>query len=1096
MKKRTPSIVILIVLCLFAFIFSTGTLSKYIITTTPATVVELSANKRAYTSITVTKDNREQYSYTDGSSSLTFEEKYYLDGEWQSVTAIGEGAFQNCASLKTVDLPDSLTAIESNAFAGTGLTSVAIPAAVTTIADGAFAGCTALTGYTVDGGNANYSAADGVLYNKAGTSLLHWPGGKSGVVRIPTAVTISDSAFADASGVPAILYTGDASQAPWGSTGALIVNNQLGDSVTVSDVTRENKGTAETPQWQYTLTLSGYSESHVAVTDKNGNVTHAAVSGSEIVIPAAAYSTDRRVTLQPAKMYAFAVLAADNTLSVYNRANTIPGSGESFTPDNLTGTVYKLPTAVGVTAPDVASDWTAAKASVTTVTFEDTITPTDSTANWFSGFTACTAINLHKNGTMLLNTSSVTDMSGMFENCQLLKELDLTGLDTANVSTMNKMFRMCKALTGASRQTPVSALADERGVIFGSSFTTDNLTDMSSMFAGCSSMLSIDLSGFNTARVTSMASLFANCAAVRTIRVDDGWTTAAVTSYVSMFDSCRLLVGCNGTIFNYANNYLAYAKIDRPGVPGYLTGDYTTFMAVELGVTTGATRWEFTDGKVDFDGTDTTIKLVGLTSGISEVLLTSSAGGNVIAYVNTSNNTIEIPASIIAQNTTITITKANVVDGTPTATTPEDTTTFGTRIYLDSPFRYSKWSQFDTTTNISEMLWTPTHDDATADASNLGDIYLELVDGLATDPRKVVIQELKYYQNINGTWNEVEVPIFQSSHTLTLDPETGAAGVAVGRPEEDVLFGDVTAIYMKVALVADDIPTVTRPANPTTGSFKPYLPVPYCAPTDDTYGGFMEFDSVTRTGEYLWSFSDGSVAGYEDVTFDWISLQVADFKVPYGTQWLRVDSIKYYKNIEGGYEAVEVPLNERIFSFDLTGAQGESKNIVQLPAPVRVGDVVAVYVHVTLIEPTQLPVVTQPTDFYTNRSLHMYLYDSGQMSETVRFNAADQSAEILMMLDHDGYADYNDRILGPVWIELMEGSSNETSTVRIDELKYYVPVEGGAAYNAIGIPLDASEHTLQLVNGVAGVRLGRCDANKEPDFGDVTAVYIKVTLVE
>ena len=71
------------------------------------------------------------------------------------------------------------TGIAADAFkAPAGVKSVDIPASVTDIADGAFAGMTALTAITVDAGNGAYSSVDGVLYNKAGTTLLLVPATK------------------------------------------------------------------------------------------------------------------------------------------------------------------------------------------------------------------------------------------------------------------------------------------------------------------------------------------------------------------------------------------------------------------------------------------------------------------------------------------------------------------------------------------------------------------------------------------------------------------------------------------------------------------------------------------------------------------------------------------------------------------------------------------------------------------------------------------------------------------------------------------------------------------------------------------------------
>ena len=68
------------------------------------------------------------------------------------MTDIGYSAFENCTSLTSVTIPDSVTSIGNWTFDGcTSLTSVTIGDGVTSIAYGAFRDCTSLTSVTFEG---------------------------------------------------------------------------------------------------------------------------------------------------------------------------------------------------------------------------------------------------------------------------------------------------------------------------------------------------------------------------------------------------------------------------------------------------------------------------------------------------------------------------------------------------------------------------------------------------------------------------------------------------------------------------------------------------------------------------------------------------------------------------------------------------------------------------------------------------------------------------------------------------------------------------------------------------------------------------------
>lgn len=70
-----------------------------------------------------------------------------------SVTNIGERAFQGCNYLSSIHIPDGVTSIENRAFFSCGsLTSIHIPDSVTSIGECAFSGCQKLTSITLPQG--------------------------------------------------------------------------------------------------------------------------------------------------------------------------------------------------------------------------------------------------------------------------------------------------------------------------------------------------------------------------------------------------------------------------------------------------------------------------------------------------------------------------------------------------------------------------------------------------------------------------------------------------------------------------------------------------------------------------------------------------------------------------------------------------------------------------------------------------------------------------------------------------------------------------------------------------------------------------------
>ncbi len=136
------------------------------------------------------------YNYTIDGGTVTIIQYTGPDGaaaipgtiEFLPVTRLGDNAFAWCTSLTNVTIPESVTSIGSGAFSAcTSLTSITIPGSVTRIGDNAFYYCTRLAAITVDEFNPAYASVDGVLFDKAQTTLIQFPAGKAA-----TAYTIPD----------------------------------------------------------------------------------------------------------------------------------------------------------------------------------------------------------------------------------------------------------------------------------------------------------------------------------------------------------------------------------------------------------------------------------------------------------------------------------------------------------------------------------------------------------------------------------------------------------------------------------------------------------------------------------------------------------------------------------------------------------------------------------------------------------------------------------------------------------------------------------------------------------------------------------------
>ena len=207
----------------------------------------------------------------------------------------------------------------------------------------------------------------------------------------------------------------------------------------------------------------------------------------------------------PVSAIPYAVLAADHTLTFYydDHFNT------------RSGAIFEL----NINQP--TPEW--AEYDISTIVFDPSFKEARPTTShrWFD--VVCHGRNYLETiqGLEYLDTSEMTDMSGMFSGCTQLTSIDLSHFDTSKVKDMGKMFSCCHNLTSLDPSV----------------FNTSNVTDMSGMFSDCLSLSSIDVSGFHTSKVTKIEGMFMNCNELTSIDLSHFDTS-------NVKDNGKLFIGC------------------------------------------------------------------------------------------------------------------------------------------------------------------------------------------------------------------------------------------------------------------------------------------------------------------------------------------------------------------------------------------------------------------------------------------------------------------------------------------------------------------------------------------------------------------------
>lgn len=161
---------------------------------------------------------------------------------------------------------------------------------------------------------------------------------------------------------------------------------------------------------------------------------------------------------------------------------------------------------------------------------------TISNQNMYNMFAECINLSTLIYKSELFLTSSVTNMQGVFCNCYVLSDIDVSKFDTSQVTNMNWTFSNCFKFTSECTK-------------YIEKFDTSSVLEMQGMLIGLK-IKSLDLSGFDTSTVTNMSYLFYYCDNLESVNLNGKFTTKSATDIGAMFNSCFALQSVDLANFN------------------------------------------------------------------------------------------------------------------------------------------------------------------------------------------------------------------------------------------------------------------------------------------------------------------------------------------------------------------------------------------------------------------------------------------------------------------------------------------------------------------------------------------------------------------
>tara|TARA_R110000822_G_scaffold268025_1_gene391438 strand:- start:974 stop:2122 length:1149 start_codon:yes stop_codon:yes gene_type:complete len=204
------------------------------------------------------------------------------------------------------------------------------------------------------------------------------------------------------------------------------------------------------------------------------------------------------------------------------------------------------------------------------------------------------------NQALTFDTSSVTDMNGMFQSATVFNQ-SLSSFDTSSVTNMSYMFTNATSFNQSLNNFDTSSVTNMGGMFLSAmsfnqalTFDTSGVTDMNGMFQSAT-VFNQSLSSFDTSSVTDMSYMFYDANAFN--QNIGTWNVGNVTSFFDFMGN-KIPATFSTTNLDAIYNGWSASGVQPNNFISFGTAKYTATASSGRSILTGVNNWNITDGGI------------------------------------------------------------------------------------------------------------------------------------------------------------------------------------------------------------------------------------------------------------------------------------------------------------------------------------------------------------------------------------------------------------------------------------------------------------------------------------------------------------------